>query len=53
LVSTDLLCIWIVSVEAPELQLGVPEEDEEVGTVAPFYLLQHTSSAHDKEKSKR
>jgi hypothetical protein len=49
---TNLLCIWIVSVEAPELQLGVPEEDEEVGTVAPFYLLQHTGSAHGKENNK-
>ncbi len=50
---TNLLGIWIISVEAPELQLGVPEEDEEVWTVAPFYLLQHTSSAHDKDNNKR
>ena len=38
---SHLFCVWIESVEGSELELAVPEEDEEVRTVALLDLLQH------------
>ena len=38
---SHLFCVWIESVEGSELELAVPEEDEEVRTVALLDLLHH------------